>query len=253
LSLKRQLTNGPGGSNSIESGVQHHLIVYNGPSEIENELKGGVESMHVPRLNLIFNIQPSLVKTDFAYTSTFFDVGVVSRFLWVNLEANFDADAIRSALRPDEQTLVEFVLAVAARTLITSGTYHEQLDPDTIRATYTGSDKEELTAFEENALLYELNLFEPSAFPGSTEAIKKHELVKRLNLRNTHERSKALLNGKLPIGRYTEVYEYDPEVDGPGTHLSSSMLTACIQNIRVFETKSDSPARKLMEERQLQA
>ena len=121
----RQYTNG---SNSgLEAGVQASLQLYNGPPVIVNELKGTTEISSLPRYSSMANIQPSLAVADFGVGSKLFDIGMTSRNLWLDVTANSSLIP-RAHLEEDDVQVTEFILALAARTLVVNGSYEEYED-----------------------------------------------------------------------------------------------------------------------------
>ena len=130
--MKRQAANGASGA--IEIGFQHVLKAYNGPVCIENELKGGAERCLVPRINTYAGIQPSLAKADLGEGNPLCHAGLTSRQLWFNLVGNFDKVEVREPLKEDEQTVFEYVVAIAARAHVTTLCKASGLKANTVKS-----------------------------------------------------------------------------------------------------------------------
>jgi hypothetical protein len=181
-SVKRQAANGASGA--IEIGFQHVLKAYNGPVRIENELKGGAERCLVPRINTLAGIQPSLAKADLGEGTPLYHVGLTSRQLWFYLVGNFDKVEVREPLKEDEQTVFEYVVAIAARAHVVQGEWFESENSEKLKAEFMGTSKEaSLSALEEASLEFYVHSFDPD-FMGSGlgQTLEQVKKVKQLNL-----------------------------------------------------------------------
>ena len=249
---KRQAMNGASGG-GIDSGVQHLLTVYNGPTMIENELKGSSESCILPRVTAIAGIQPELAVNDFAQGTPLFGLGFTSRNLWFNLQSNISRDEIRPPLSSNGQSVLEFVLAVAARNHVVPGQWVERGDEDALLAEFTGGagrkprDGGKLSAQEEAKFMFFSHTFDPDHMGTTTaEAASQLKEIDELNRTAAFERMKALQRGEPPAARYESDYEFTPNDDGTGVRLPVAMLRVGHDRLRIFEPDPD--AKELMAE-----
>ena len=243
-SVKRQAANGASGA--IEIGFQHVLKAYNGPVCIENELKGGAERCLVPRINTLAGIQPSLAKADLGEGTPLYHVGLTSRQLWFNLVGNFDKVEVREPLKEDEQTVFEYVVAIAARAHVVQGEWFESKNSEKLKAEFMGTSKgASLSALEEASLEFYVHSFDPD-FMGSGlgQTLEQVKKVKQLNLQAEHERIKATSRGEAVAGRWANDYEFEPCDEGTGPFLPKDLVEAGFQRLRVFEFEGE--ARQLM-------
>jgi len=245
--MKRQATNGTGGGAS-ESGYQHTLTSYNGPNKITNVLKGSTDTLAVPRYNTCANIQPALAVSEFGASTMLLELGLTSRNLWLQLEANFSPNEIRKPITKDEQSLLEYALAIATRSCVASGQWVAREDADELESKFVGKGNGPLLAQEESALMFETNCFESSGFGvQGVEWMDKLASTRKLNRTGCFERMKAANKGEDAAGRYSETYEFTPEDDGSKAKLPTDFLEAGIEKLRVFSASDGSEASKAME------
>jgi hypothetical protein len=246
---KRQATNGAGGGGSSESGFQHHLVSYNGPTKITNELKGSLEVIFTPRLNTAASIQPQFARSDFGEGTPLFNLGLTSRSLWFSLQSNFSPDEIRPGVNKDEQSLLEFALAIAARGCVVTGQWLECENSSELESKFVGKGNPPLTSLEEAALAFTTNRFESNGLGGHGADWKEGiSVVRRLNQVSEYERAKAANKGEEVAGRFAETYEFTSGDDGSESMLPVDLVASGIEKLRVFRCKDGSEAQKALEE-----
>jgi len=248
--MMRQLTNGSNGG--AAEGSQTHLTVYNGPSSTTNELKSGVETTFEPRNTTLTGIQPAVAKADFGAGTTLFNIGMSPRSLWFSLESNLPGDYLPAPLTRDEQTVLEFALAVAASSYLVPGEWHAHEDPDAIELAFTGAHGASLHSTEVEALEFKKHTFIPDGLGESTANIASQIAeVARMKSKNAFECTKAMNKGDVPPGRCLVTLEVCQEDNGEGALLPISMHKAQIDKMRVFEFCEGSEAEAAMRARLL--
>ena len=248
--MMRQLTNGSNGG--AAEGSQTHLTVYNGPSSTTNELKSGVETTFEPRYTTLTGIQPAVAKADFGAGTTLFNIGMSPRSLWFSLESNLPGDYLPAPLTRDEQTVLEFALAVAASSYLVPGEWHAHEDPDAIELAFTGAHGASLHSTEVEALEFKKHTFIPDGLGESTANIASQIAeVARMKSKNAFECTKAMNKGDVPPGRCLVTLEVCQEDNGEGALLPISMHKAQIDKMRVFEFCEGSEAEAAMRARLL--
>lgn len=248
VTLARALSNGTSGG-GMESGVQKQLQVFNGPTEMVNELKSAIEISYVPRHNIYFNIQPDICAADLGPESSLFSLGYTSRFLGLNLTPNFEPGKVREPLQSDEQSLAAFVVAIAVRGgIITSGEWHDCENPQAIEDAFRGSELLDLTAEENVQLSYRKKRFLPLRFGKlAVESVEMCEHVSILNGRNAAERARAQMTGKQVAGRYEATVQVYPGADsGKGPLLPLGFAQAGITDMRMLHTETGSNSEDLL-------
>jgi hypothetical protein len=245
--MMRQLTNGSNGG--AAEGSQTHLTVYNGPSSTTNEQKSGVETAFEPRYTTLTGIQPAVAKADFGAGTTLFNIGMSSRSLWFSLESNLPGDYLPTPLR-DEQTVLDFALAVAAPSFLVPSEWKAHEDPDAIELAFTGAHGATLHSTEVEALEFEKHTFIPDGLGESTAHITSHIAeVARMKSKNAFECTKAMNKGDVPPGRCLVTLEVCQEDNGEGALLPISMHQAQVDKMRVFEFYEGSEAEAAMRAR----
>ena len=246
--MMRQLTNGSNGG--AAEGSQTHLTVYNGPSSTTNELKSGVEKTFEPRYTTLTGIQPAVAKADFGAGTTLFNIGMSSRSLWFSLESNLPGDHLPAPLTRDEQTVLDFALAIAAPSFLVPGKWKANEDPVAIELAFTGVNGATLHSTEVEALEFIKHTFIPDDL-GESAALIASQIaeVNRMKVKNSFECTKAMNKGDLPPGRCLVNLEVCQEDNGEGPFLPISMHNKQIDKMRVFYFCEGSEAEAAMQER----
>ena len=178
-----------------------------------NELKSTTEICRYPRFNSLANVQPALFDSFLGPGTPLFNVGLTARNAAIILTPNFDPSGRRPPMSIEEQTLVPFSIAIAARKLTSFGCWTEEgVDQDKVKTEF-GCD-EELVDAEKIELEFLINQFESFNF-GKTQwdMIKQVEQVELLNARNAAERCKAQQSNKVASGRFYLTHSVPPAPD----------------------------------------
>ena len=243
---KRKALNG--GYASLDVGNQHYLNTWNGPPLFTNELNGNIEHIYLARHITLTNIQTQFAHSDLGEGTALFDVEYTARNLFFQLHANIDTENMREPLRRDTQTLVEFILAVAAAGHVVTGSWVDAEDQEQRKIAFFGGqikikDREELSSFEKNIYDFSLKKFVPNHLGEKALAqFDEAEAVRDFNRQGEFERTKAASKGeRVPI-RYQRDRVHKPPDDGTGVSWPSILQLKGIYRIQVFDCGHNTPA-----------
>jgi len=238
ITMLRSLMNGNGGT--VEIGAQFRLTVFGSPPCLTNKLKSNIEQTRFPRFNSVANVQPAVLQKHFGAETTLFSIGLTSRFLPILLMPHF-SESRRPPLSKDEQTMVVFAIAIAARGLTSFGCWTQEGVYEA-KVTKDFGDDGDLVEMEHKELQLLVNRFESATFGQQPWLeVKAWEEANALNARNSAERVKAQQTNKIASGRFTLTHAAMPEPDdGLRPKLPDGFAAAGICDIRVFEAQPGS-------------
>jgi len=182
-------------------------------------------------------------------STALFDVGYSPRHLWFILSPNIDPNNVRPQPSADEQTALEFVLAVAGRSFIATGvwTKAEEEEEDRTAKFFGGSDKivplQNLSNLKKAKLMFFLHDFKPDYLGEQIcEQYREAEDVANSNKQAEYERNAAAARGKAVPPQWEDDEEFEARDDGTGVQLPNAFLNKKIMRMRALKCIEGSAA-----------